>query len=105
VSATLLPNAGPAEHARIVTQWRTVSEGQPPIWTGSTRARPPARVSYAKAPYLLHRLEERVRPEVMESFLLQFFTTSARTTPALLELLREVAGETDARWFATELSR
>ena len=95
---------GDSAYAGIVEQWKSRSAGQPPIWTPTTKARPSARTAYAKAPYLLSRLEERVGSAAMNEILRRFMTDPAiRTTPALIDMIYDVAGAETGGWFRAEL--
>lgn len=98
--------AGDSAYARIVAQWKERSTGQPPIWTPSSKGRPSARTSYAKAPYLLSRLEERVGSAAMNEILRRFMTDRAiRTSPALIDVIYDVAGAENGAWFREELAK
>ncbi len=88
-----------------IAEWRANAEGQPAIWTGPTGRRPGPRVSYSKAPLLLHRLEERIGAERMDAFLGRFMVEPIRTTPGVIDLLAAVAGQDAAAWFAAELGK
>ena len=52
------------------------------MWTAQATTRPSARVSYGKAPLLLHRLEQRVGSDVMDRLLARYMTERIRTTPS-----------------------
>jgi hypothetical protein len=98
--------SGDSAYAKIVAQWRERSTGQPPIWTSASKGRPSARTSYAKAPYLLSRLEERVGSAAMNEILRRFMTDAAiRTTPALIDVIYDVAGADTGAWFREELAK
>ena len=98
--------SGDSAYAKIVAQWKERGTGQPPIWTPASKGRPSARTSYAKAPHLLARLEERIGSAAMNEILRRFMTNSAiRTTPALLEVIGDVAGAETGAWFRGELAR
>jgi hypothetical protein len=96
---------GQAAYDSTVGDWSRVAEGQPAIWTGPTGRRPGPRVSYAKAPHLLHRLEARIGRRTMDTFMRRFMNEPVRSTPAVVELLRAVAGDGHAAWFREELAR
>lgn len=95
---------GTGAYATIVAQWREQGEGQPPVWKPDLTRRPTARTVYRKAPYLLSRLEERVGTETMDRILVRFMTEGLRTTPAVLEMIGEVAGAETAAWFGEQLA-
>jgi hypothetical protein len=98
--------SGDSAYARIVAQWQERSAGQPPIWTPAAKGRPSARTAYAKAPYLLSRLEERVGNAAMNEILRRFMTDpSIRTTPALIDMIYDVAGAETGGWFRNELAK
>ena len=96
---------GQAAYDSTLARWRTMSEGQPPIWTPQATRRPNERVAYRKAPFLLSRLEERIGTDKMDAFLRRYMVERIRTTPQLLSALREVAGSETASWFQAELAR
>ena len=95
---------GTDAYATIVAQWREQSEGQPPVWNPDLTRRPTARTAYRKAPYLLNRLEERVGTPTMDRILVRFMTEPLRTTPAVLEMIGQVAGAETAAWFRSQLA-
>ena len=95
---------GADAYATIVAQWREQSEGQPPVWKPDLVRRPTARTAYRKAPYLLTRLEERVGTATMDRILVRFMTEPLRTTPAVLEMIGQVAGAETAAWFREQLA-
>jgi aminopeptidase N len=90
---------------RIMNQFRTISEKQPAVWTPTGTARPSGMVAYRKAPYLLHRLEERLGTEVMDRILARRMSERVTTTRTLLTLVAEVAGREHSDWFASELGK
>ena len=96
---------GAAASDTTIASWEVAAREQPPIWTGRTGPRPAQRVSYAKAPLLLRRLEQRIGAGRMDEFLRRFMTGKVRTTPAVVDLLAAVAGRDVADWFAAELGR
>lgn len=95
---------GADAYATIVAQWREQGEGQPPVWKADLARRPTARTAYRKAPYLLSRLEERVGTATMDRMLVRFMTEHLRTTPAVLEMIGQVAGAEAAAWFREQLA-
>jgi hypothetical protein len=95
--------AGDSAYADIVRQWREQGEGQPPVWRAESTTRPSARTAYRKAPYLLHLLEERIGPALMDEILVRFMVEGMRTTPAVLEMIGQVAGPETAAWFEEQL--
>ena len=97
---------GDSAYAAIVAQWKERGAGQPPIWTPTSKSRPSARTAYAKAPYLLSRLEERVGNAATNEILRRFMTDPrTRTTPALLDVIYDVAGADTGGWFREELAK
>jgi hypothetical protein len=96
---------GQAAYDSIVAQWRSMSAGQPPIWTPQSTRRPSAMVAYRKAPFLLSRLEERIGTDEMDRFLRRYMVERIRTTLQLLAALEDVAGFDTASWFREELAR
>ncbi|HJR63795.1 MAG TPA: hypothetical protein VJ803_08815 [Gemmatimonadaceae bacterium] len=90
-------------YAGIVRQWREQGADQPPVWSPGSTTRPNARTAYRKAPFLLHRLEERVGTAVMDQILERFMVEGMRTTPAVLEMIGQVAGPEAADWFEEQL--
>ena len=96
--------SGDSAYRAIVASWRERSTNTPPIWSPGATARPGPRVSYAKAPLLLHRLEERVGGATMDRILVRYMgDPSLRTTERLLAMVGEVAGAETARWLRGEL--
>jgi hypothetical protein len=96
---------GQVAYDSVAAQWQRNAEGQPAIWTGPTGRRPGPRVSYSKAPFLLHRLEGRIGAATMDTLLRRFLTEPIRTTPGVVELVRAVAGEAEANWLLEELGK
>lgn len=94
---------GDTAYTKIVAQWREQGAGQRAIWTPDATARPSARTAYRKAPYLLHRLEERVGSAVMDQILVRFMITNLRTTSSVIDMIAEVAGPEAAVWVREEL--
>jgi hypothetical protein len=95
---------GQAAYDSVVARWRSMSTGQPPIWTPQSTRRPSAMVAYRKAPFLLSRLEERIGRDKMDQFLRRYMVERIRTTPQLLAALQDVAGPESASWFREELA-
>ena len=89
----------------IVESWRKGGENQLPIWTPTATRRPTAGVSYRKAPHALVQLEERIVRQRMQRILQRYMAEPMSTTPALLRLIGEVAGESEAAWFREVLAR
>jgi hypothetical protein len=106
VSARYVREAsGEAAYQGIVANWRERAGNTPPIWTAGATRRPGPRVSYGKAPLLLHRLEERVGTTTMDRILVRFMTEPIRTTDRLIAMVGEVAGGDTAGWLRDELTR
>jgi hypothetical protein len=106
VSARFVREAsGDAAYQSILANWRQRSTNTPPIWTPAATRRPGPRVSYGKAPLLLHRLEERVGTPTMDRILVRFMTEPIRTTDRLITMVGEVAGGDTAGWLREELAR
>ena len=106
VSARYVREAsGEAAYQGIVANWRERASNTPPIWTPAATKRPGPRVSYGKAPLLLHRLEERVGTPTMDRILARFMTEPIRTTDRLIAMVGEVAGGDTAGWLRDELAR
>jgi len=106
VSARYVREAsGEAAYQGIVANWRERAGNTPPIWTAGATKRPGPRVSYGKAPLLLHRLEERVGTPTMDRILVRFMTEPIRTTDRLIAMVGEVAGGDAAGWLRDELAR
>jgi hypothetical protein len=96
---------GPAAYDTIVTQWRTVGERQPAVWTPESTRRPNAMISYRKAPYLLTQLEARIGSAPMQRVLQRYMTEPIRTTPELIAMIGAVTDSATAGWFRDLLSR
>ncbi|MDP2497422.1 MAG: hypothetical protein Q8W44_05435 [Candidatus Palauibacterales bacterium] len=95
---------GAAAYDSVLTDWRSGAEGLPPVWTPGESGRPPARVSYDKGPLLLHRLEGRVGEETFDRFVTRYMVRRVETTPELLSILEEVAGEDARMWLVEALA-
>lgn len=96
---------GEDAYQQILAQLRTVSAGQPAVWTPAATTRPSGIVSYRKAPYLLHRLEERIGSARMEQILVRRMSERITNTRQLLGIVEDVAGAAHARWLEQELGR
>jgi hypothetical protein len=96
---------GDSAYNQIITQLRTVSEKQPRVWARDATTRPGGVVAYRKAPYLLHRLEERIGRATMDRILARRMIDRVTTTSALLQIIAEVAGADAATWFEAELGK
>jgi len=96
---------GAAAYDTIVTQWRTVGERQPAVWTPSATRRPSAMISYRKAPYLLTQLEARIGSDRLQRVLQRYMVEPIRTTPQLIAMIAEVTDSATADWFRDLLSR
>ena len=105
VSARYVREAsGDSAYHTVVASWRERSTNAPPIRTPGATARPGPRVSYAKAPLLLHRLEERVGTATMDRILVRYMgDPTLRTTERLAGMVGEVAGAETERWLRTQL--
>ena len=93
----------PAFHT-MVAQWETAGRDHGPVWTPESTKRPSGMVMYRRAPYLLHRLEERIGKEAFDRFVARYMSGDVRTTPALLDTLRDIAGPEAELWFRQELA-
>ncbi len=90
---------------KIIEQFRAISEKQPAVWTPAATARPTGMVSYRKAPYLLHLLEERVGSDVMDRILARRMSERVVRTQDLLSVIAQTAGQAHADWFAAQLGK
>jgi hypothetical protein len=97
--------SGDSAYRAIVASWRERSTNSPPIWTPGATARPGPRVSYGKAPLLLHRLEERVSAATMDRILVRYMgDPTLRTTERLAGMIGEVTGVETERWLRAQLA-
>jgi len=97
--------SGDSAYRAIVASWRERSTNSPPIWTPGATARPGPRVSYAKAPLLLHQLEERMGSAMMDRILVRYMgDPTLRTTERLAVMIGEVAGAETERWLRAQLA-
>jgi hypothetical protein len=97
---------GDSAFALVRAQWARRARGQGPVWTAASTARPPAMVSYGKAPLLLDSLERRIGARNMERVLTRFMTDrTLRTTLRVLTMLDEEGGAEAGTWFRESLSR
>lgn len=88
----------------LAAQWERVGRGDGPVWTPESSNRPSGVAMYMRAPHLLYRLEERIGTERFDRFLARYMVEDMRTTPELLDRLRDVAGGEAERWFREELA-
>ena len=95
---------GKEAYDKQVAQWEGAGRASGPVWTPESTRRASGAAMYRRAPYLLHRLEGRIGTERFRQFLTRYMTEDVRTTPELLERLREVAGAETARWFREQLA-
>ena len=95
---------GNGGYNKQVAQWEEAGRASGPVWTPESTKRASGAAMYRKAPYLLHRLEERIGTERFRRFFTRYMTEDVRTTPELLERLREVAGAETASWFREQLA-
>ncbi len=96
--------SGEEAYQSILSQWQARAKGQPAIWTPEGKRRPMPGTSYGKAPYLLHRLEQRVGSARMDRILFRYMNESIKTTPALIDMITQTAGAETGAWFRAELS-
>jgi hypothetical protein len=75
------------------------------VWTPDSSQRASGAAMYRRAPYLLSLLEERIGTERFERFLAAYITERLKTTPELLDRLREIAGADAELWFREELAK
>ncbi|MFP5287219.1 MAG: hypothetical protein ACLGI9_15880, partial [Thermoanaerobaculia bacterium] len=95
---------GQAEFESIVKEWSQVGL-QGPVWTPDGTQRASGAAMYRRAPHLLSLLEEKIGTERFERLLAAYMTERIRTTPELLDRLREIAGEEAELWFREELAK
>ena len=96
---------GDSAYSSVREFWQQRAVGQPAVWSPSATTRPSERVAYAKAPLLLDSLEQRIGIQRMDRMLVRFMTKQIRTTPAMLDMLTDVAGPESANWFRHALGR
>ena len=96
---------GADAYAPLFARWEEAKTGTPPIWTPASTSRPGPRVAYRKAPWLLHRFEERIGATRMDAVLREYMLGRLATTPDLLAAIARVAGPDEERWFRDELAR
>ena len=97
--------SGDSLYERMLGNWRRVAASQPAVWTDTSTARPSAQVAYVKAPYILTELQDRIGEPAMRTILSSFLTRPVHTTPGLIDVVRDAAGEPAAVWLKTELAR
>ena len=95
---------GDAAFAKILGNWKSGAEGQPPVWDATLTKRPSERVAYCKAPALLAELETRIGSATMERFLRDVLRSRLATTTEVLTALRRHAGKETAVWFQGKLA-
>jgi hypothetical protein len=95
---------GEAAFAKILANWNSGAEGQPPVWNATLTKRPSERVAYRKAPALLAELEARIGSATMERFLRDVLGNRLATTTEVLTALRRHAGEETVAWFQGRLA-
>ena len=96
---------GDSAYAAVVARWAEAANDPVAVWTPALTRRPGPRVSYRKAPHIMHRLEERVGSGVMDAILRRYMTESIASTPGFLSVVSEVAGAQEAAWLSAELAR
>ena len=95
---------GESAFLTMVAQWETVGRDHGPVWTPESTKRPSGMVMYRRAPYLLHRLEERIGKDAFDRFIARYMNGGVKTTPELLDALRDIAGAEAESWFRQELA-
>lgn len=68
----------------------------PPVWTPGATERGPYLAQYRKGPLALARLEEDIGEDLFSRIFQRYMTENITTTPELMDVVEEVAGE-DAR--------
>ena len=91
----------------MIAEYEKQIEGKdlPPIWTKTASARSPYLVNYRKSALALYSLENDVGAEKFMKIVSQFYTSDTRTTPTLLSIVEEVAGEKERLEFEATLAR
>lgn len=96
---------GEETYREIVAEKRKRSEDAPPVWTPESTKRGPHASLYLKGPVALADLEAAIGREAFDRFFVRSMTDSFATTPELLEVLEEVAGEEARSTFEELLAR
>ncbi|TDF34967.1 hypothetical protein EYS14_21545 [Alteromonadaceae bacterium M269] len=91
----------------MIAEYEKQIEGKdlPPIWTKTSSARSPYLVNYRKSALALYSLENDVGAEKFMKIVSQFYASDTRTTPTLLSIVEEVAGEKERLEFEAILAR
>jgi len=96
---------GEEVYNRELSKWENEGQGHGPVWTPELDVRPGTELMYRRAPFLLHRLEEKIGAERFDRFLTQYMTEDILYTTYLLDELEAIAGTEAAEWFRNELAR
>jgi hypothetical protein len=94
-----------AFEARMAGYAERISDADalPPVWTPDTTARPPYLVMYRAGPLALADLEAQIGRAAFRTFLRRYMAEPVRTTPQMLDLVADVAGEDARDWFVARL--
>ena len=79
------------------------ADALPSVWTPDATARPPFLVMYRAGPLALADLEAQIGREAFRAFLRRYMAEPVRTTPQMLDLVADVAGEDTRDWFVARL--
>lgn len=88
----------------LVARFEAGGRDAGPVWTAESTGRPDEATMYRRAPWLLSQIEARVGGEAFDRFLLRTLTEGVATTPELLRILSEEAGEAAAAAFERALA-
>ena len=84
-------------------QAQIAGEALPPIWVPGATQRGPYLVNYRSGPIALWNLETRIGRPRFAAFMRRYMVDGINTTPELLNMLGEVAGQDAQAWFQNEL--
>ena len=75
-----------------------------PIWQPGDTERKAYLVQYRKGPLVLAKLEKHIGAEKFQAFVAEYMVKRISTTPVLLNILQNIAGEEAKSWFVQRLA-
>jgi Peptidase family M1 domain len=83
---------------------RIEDQDLPPIWVPGATDRRPYLVNYRAGPVALWHLESWLGRPTFQTFMTRYMTDGIDTTPELLAMLEDLAGEEARNWFQARLA-
>ncbi len=99
--------SGESAYEKRLAAYRRQLDGEelPPIWTPSITTRRPYLVNYRKGPLALAALEARIGRDSFADVVRRMMVERVATTPGLLAVVAEEAGDEARAWFEEMLAR